>query len=119
MANNSNRFKLVLSIIAVAGTVLVALIEFQPWKNSVLTKSPVYNVFSGMVIDSASNAIYHAEISIAGRNEHYYTEQNGNFRILIKDEIPFIRIFVRKTGFTSYDKTFNLPDTGVVLIMTK
>jgi|SRR5882724_1047669 len=75
--------------------------------------------FSGAVVEEGSNSsVVQAEITIVGRNEHYYSEGNGNFRIQVKTDHD-IRIRVNKAGYTPYERSYALPDENVIIVLQK
>lgn len=119
----SNKTAIVVAIITVIGTIAVALITAYPWNKQEHLKSSKISVtynLSGTVIDEQLNQnIPQAEVDVVGRNEQYYTEENGNFKIVIKDSIKSIRIRVLKRGFKPYDKSFDLPDNNVIIQLIK
>jgi|GEM_PF-4407197 len=117
MAEQSSRTSIIIAIIGALGLIIVALIQFKPWEHNDKKSAPL--VFSGVVMDESSAGIPNADISIAGRNETSSTDRNGNFHFEIKNGPETIRVFVRKAGFLTYDKNFNLPDSNAVIIINK
>lgn len=58
-------------------------------------------------------------MSIVGRNEQYYSEDNGNFKILFKDSVDHVRLRITKKGYHSYDHTFNVPESNIIIQLAK
>lgn len=52
---------------------------------------------------------------MVGRNEQYFTEENGNFSISLDDSVKSVRIRVFKKYFKPFDKTYDLPNEGVIV----
>lgn len=78
------------------------------------------HLLSGTVIDELTNkSVQQAEISIVGRNEQYFTEENGNFAIQLNDSIKSVRIRVLKKYFKPFDKTYDLPSEGIIIQLLK
>jgi len=77
-------------------------------------------VLAGTVTDEQTEqSISQAEITLVGRNEQYFTEENGNFKIELKDTIKSIRIRVSKKYFQPFDKTYDLPNENIIIPLTK
>lgn len=123
MASQSNKLKIFLTLITVLGSITVALIQYHPWKSDnkkvEIKVTPKY-VISGAVFDEATNqSISHAEINIVGRNEQYYTEQNGNFTITFHDSIPVVRLRVLKKTYLPFDKSYDVPQGSILIPLTR
>jgi len=84
-----------------------------------MVKTP--KVIAGAVIEEFSNSgVSHAEIILVGRNEHYYTEGNGNFRIqLLGDSVDHIRILVSKANYDVYDRSYEVPSENIIIVLQK
>jgi len=78
-------------------------------------------VITGRVTEgNTSNPISQAEVTIVGRNESDYSDDNGNFRILIDDDkITIIKVIIRKNGYKPVNLSFNLPDENVQIRMMR
>ncbi|AYL94155.1 carboxypeptidase-like regulatory domain-containing protein [Mucilaginibacter celer] len=120
MSTTNNKTKIWISIIGLLGVIIPAIIKFYPWKDS--KSLPAANstlIVSGSIVDEATNkSIEQAEISVVGRNEIYYSEHNGNFRLNIKDSISSVRIRVVKKHYHTYDKSFDIPNSNVIIPLT-
>ena len=104
--------------IAIIGALAVIIAAILPIVCAKPSQPLVLRVFSGTVVDGATNdPIDHAEIMISGRNERYYTEGNGNFRFQIGDSTA--RIIIRKNGYHDYDQTYDLPSERNIIPLTK
>ena len=75
-------------------------------------------LFSGAVVNATTNnSIGGAEISIVGRNQHYYSEGNGNFHLNL--DTNEIRVRVTASGYQPFDESFSLPQEGSIIPLTK
>lgn len=110
---NKSKTAIVVAIITTLGAIVVALIQLHPWSNK--TKTVRLVSIAGTVIDEDNKNIGQAQITIVGRNEQYYTEQNGNFYITFPDSLYRVRLRVVKANYAIYDKSFSLPDEGVII----
>jgi hypothetical protein len=74
---------------------------------------------AGIVVDTKTNrGIGQAAVSIVGRAESGVTEDDGNFRINLRDPAPqegAIRIHVLKSGYAPYDGTTAIPTETLVI----
>jgi hypothetical protein len=122
MATKSNRITIITASIGAFAVIIAAIIQIRPWKKDsshVMNNKVVFHL-RGTVIDDKSNQnIPQAEIDVVGRNEQYYTEENGNFEIAIKDSVKSIRIRVIKKEYLPYDKSYDLPSEGVIIQLSK
>lgn len=119
MEKSNNKIHIWVAIITTFGIIVVALIQAHPWKSAPSTtvqhKESKYFI-GGTVIDESTNVnISQAEISIVGRNEHYYTEENGNFRITLLDSIQVVRVRVIKKNYLPFDKSYNIPTESIII----
>ncbi|HTD98464.1 MAG TPA: carboxypeptidase-like regulatory domain-containing protein [Mucilaginibacter sp.] len=123
MATNSNRTSVIVAIIGAVALIITAIIQIHPWRKDAggtVSKSIKTYILRGTVINEKSNqSISQAEINVVGRNEQYYSENNGNFEIIIKDSVKSIRVRVEKNGFLPYDKSYDLPNENVIIQLTK
>jgi hypothetical protein len=122
MDKNNNKTKIIIAVISAISLIVVALIQFRPWNNSSKKQknnNVIYSIAGTVVDESTNNSIGQAEISIVGRNEEYFTEQNGNFRILFKDSVDHVRLRVTKDHFLPFDKSFDLPNENIIIQLTK
>jgi hypothetical protein len=123
MGGTNNRIQIVVAVIGVAGLLAAAIIQWHPWTESsgVSLKKPAHKVLAGTVIEEGSNkSIELAEITIVGRNEQYYTEGNGNFRIQIAgDSIESVRIRVSKLNYHTFDMSYDIPNETVIIPLVK
>ncbi len=109
------------AVIGALGVILAAIIGalLQPswWKPGQEPKSDL--VIAGTVVDQETNrAVGQASISIVGRTESYFTEDNGNFRIEVRGKLPEngrARIHVTKAGYAPYDETISPPAENLVI----
>ena len=119
-SKKSSMVKLILGIIAAAVAVVVPLIQFQPWKASA-DQDAVY--IAGSVIDNSDNKIHirGATISINGRTENNVTEDNGNFKIRLKNLPPKedIRLHVSKPGYENTDISVTPPVENLSIPLTR
>jgi len=121
MKNTDNRTKIIVSIIGAAGLIGAAYLPFLPWNKKATDtfKSTKEYIISGMVIDESTNkGISQAEISIVGRNENDYTQENGNFKLVLRDSLDQVRIRVTKRNYLPYDKSYNIPNDNIIIQMT-
>jgi hypothetical protein len=109
------------AIITVAGAILVALIQYQPWQHR--GDQPIALHVAGTIVDSDTNqGIGQAQITLSGRTENYWTEDNGNFRIDIMgnaDEARRLRIRVNKKGYRTYDQSVTPPLDTLIIPLQK
>ncbi len=123
MSTNPSKTSIIVAVISALAIIIVALIQVHPWKKETVQvegKSKAIYQLSGTVIDEQSNKnVSQAEIDVVGRNEQYYSEENGNFAITVKDSIKSIRIRVVKNGYIPYDKSYDLPNENVIIQLTK
>ncbi len=123
MAIQSHKTQIIVAIIGALGLVIAAIIQFYPWKKESMHKfkpSTVKFMISGTVIDEKTDEnIAQAEINVVGRNEQYYTEQNGNFSITFLDSLTTIRLRVLKHGYSTFDKSFNIPQQNIIIQLSK
>lgn len=109
-------------VVAAAAPILAAVIGWHPWTEKSKTDStPSGLYFAGTVVDQSTNqAIGQSEIFIVGRSDHYYSEDNGNFRIEFKQrDLSEIRVKVVKRGFKPYDNSFTLPNESAIIPLQK
>jgi len=121
MTNANNRTKIIVAIIAAVGLIAAAYIQFFPWNKKINDNNKLRQeyIISGTVIDESTNlSISQAEVSVIGRNEIDYTQQNGNFKLLIKDSVDHVRIRVTKRNYLSYDKAYDIPSGNIIIQMT-
>jgi len=119
ISKNTSNNKTIIWAAIITGifSLLVALIQWHPWdgKKNDYSENKEY-IFSGTIVNENNNeGIALAEISIVGRNEQYYTEQNGNFSIKFEDSVDHIRVRVSKSQYLIYDKTFDIPSKDVMI----
>lgn len=130
MATKNGKLQLFTACLTGVVAIAVALIEFQPWKKPIMPfeertlPSSTFKkaLLSGAIVDEdTNNSISQAEISIVGKNDHYYSERNGNFKINISviDSIPTVRIRVSKSGYHTSDISYDLPTEGVIIQLSK
>lgn len=125
----SGRSAIWLGIISGVVAIVIALIQFNPWKHS--TEKPSVKeelpenlyVIAGTVVDAGTNkSVELAEVSIVGRTEVYLTEGNGNFRIQLKginSSAGQFRIRVTKPGYAIYDRTLTPPVEDMMIALEK
>jgi hypothetical protein len=109
------------AIISALGLVLAAVIGavLQPswWRPEPRPRNNL--VIAGTVVDQATNrSIGQATISITGRTETYFTEDNGNFHIELQGKFPEngrARIHVTKEGYRPYDETVSPPTEDLIV----
>ncbi len=123
MTYKSKNPAVIVAIITALGIICVAIIQYHPWteKTNKIDKNflPIH-ILSGTIIDEKTNLnISQAEINVVGRNEQYFSEENGNFKIQIKDSIKSIRLRVLKKGFRPFDKSYDLSNEGVIIQLSK
>ena len=120
---NSN-IQAVVAFIGAVAAIIIAFVQFQPWKQSgtsgetALTNLPI----AGRVVDQLTSApIRGAEITIAGRTEVYVTEDNGNFRILVKElsKGDAVRMSVSKAGYITSDRSVAPPSENSVILLKR
>lgn len=110
------------AIIGAVGLILAAIIGavLQPswWKSEHASNALSTWVIAGAVVDQATNqGIGQATISIVGRAETFVTEDNGNFRIELRANLPTngtVRIHVAKPGYLQYDGTTAPTETLII-----
>jgi hypothetical protein len=113
------------AIIATAGVVIAAVVQFYPWHRPAPDSLPhkASLVLSGAVVDGTTNqGIPLASISIAGHPQSYSTENTGNFRIVFPPDFPAdgsVRVRVEKTGYAANDMSYGLPSEGNVIILQR
>lgn len=119
-----NTTQLIVSAIGAAAAITVAVVQFQPWKqNSSTNKSKATQaIIAGRVIDQVTNMpIRGAEVTIAGRPDVYLTEENGNFRIIFKNQLEkeTVRMAVIKSGYIPSDRSISLPLEDAIISLKK
>jgi hypothetical protein len=121
MVKNNNKVLIWCAIIGAVGVIGGAIISSKPWsKSNTKTKEKIKYTLSGTIIDkSSSESINNAEINIVGRNEYYYSEENGNFHITLKDSSNEVRVRVSKEGYDMYDKSFDVPQGSIIILLHK
>jgi hypothetical protein len=108
------------AVISAAAIVLAAIITsiLQPgwWQSKPHLPSLV---IAGTVVDQETNqAIGQANLSIVGRTENYFTEDNGNFRIQLHGselEDERVRLHVLKQGYAPYDGAVMPPTENLII----
>ena len=107
---------IIVAIISGVAVVIAALIGIFPSIRSQNGKS----VIAGMVVEQSTNkGVGQATIVVAGRTEHYITEDTGNFRIELRSDAPRrLRLHVSKAGFQPLDITVE-PEESLVLPLRK
>jgi hypothetical protein len=112
---------IIIAVITTVGTIIVAAIQFgvfkrEPTPNAIIASKAL----TGTIVDERTGqSISNAAISVVGSNLNYVSEINGNFKIEIKDTaVNELRVFVSKTGYVSFSKSYDLPSTGVVIALT-
>jgi hypothetical protein len=98
--------------------VIVAFIQFYPFRSSSNQKETEL-VFSGTVVERNTNEpVGQAKISVVGVNQHYLSEDNGNFRLQIKNQ-KIVRIRVSKPGYKVADISYELPSEGNIIVLVR
>lgn len=119
----AQKTQLTVAIIGAIALVIAALIgkcSFPSIKDSKAEVARPQTIVAGIVVDEATNGnINLAEITLVGRNEQCSTDQSGNFKIILKDSLPEVRIRVHKADYLPYDKTFNLPNDNIFIQLKK
>jgi hypothetical protein len=104
--------------ISAISAIIVALIPFYPFRNSSNQKE-TERVFSGIVVERNTNEpVGQAEVSVVGVNQHYLSEDNGNFRLQIKNQ-KIVRIRVSKPGYKVADISYELPSEGNIIVLVR
>jgi len=107
------------AVIGAVGTIIASLISIY----LLSPKMPLDNkpkVIAGMISEKGSNKpIGQAQITIVGRNEFDISQDNGNFRIEIHDEVRSVRLKILKEHYKPVDQSFDLPNENVPIQMTR
>ena len=74
---------------------------------------------AGIIIDENNHAaVDHAEITVVGQAGLYYSEQNGNFRIVFNNKkLTQVKIRVIRKGFRPFEMTYDLPNENVKILL--
>ena len=111
-----------------AGAVIIAAIIgaiLQPgwWRAESSHETKASLTIGGTVVEASTNrAIGQARISIVGRAETSLTEDNGNFRIELRSDIPkdeIVRLHVVKDGYHPSDETTTQTNTLIIQLRKK
>jgi hypothetical protein len=121
---NKQKLKLWGALIPALAGITIATLRFGLFDKLIGKKNePLYNYsISGTVVEEGTNnSVAQAKISIVGKNEYYYTENDGNFHITLSDHsLREVRIRVTKDPmYIPYDKTFDLPSEGYIIVLVK
>jgi hypothetical protein len=104
--------------ITAISAIIVAVIQFYPFRSSSNQKETEM-VFSGTVVEQNTNRpIGQAEISVVGVDQHYFSEDNGNFRLQIRSQ-EIVRIRVCKPGYKVADISYELPSEGNIIVLVQ
>jgi len=113
-----NKTKIIVAVIGAIAIIAASTMPFLPWNKKTpqgVTSIKQYNL-SGTVVDQSSNeSVARAQISIVGRNEAYYSEQNGNFNLDFMDSLAKVRIRVVKEGYQTFDHSYNISNTPIII----
>jgi len=93
-----------------------AILQPSWWRSS--NDLPVDRVIAGTVVDETTNgAVGQATLSLSGRTETYVTEDDGNFRIELRNfpEHGRTRIHVAKNGYRPYDVVISPPVESLII----
>jgi hypothetical protein len=121
-----NKSGILIAVIGAITAVIVALIQFWPHRSQPDTTSnekpgtikaiESKHILRGTIVDEVSNdAIGMAELTLVGRNETYFSEVNGNFKIDVVDDVKEVRVRVTKKKYKINDKSYDLPGENLVI----
>lgn len=116
--------QLIVTVIGSIAAIFIAAIQFQPWKqdNSPEKSDRLPQQIAGRVVDQTnSNPIKGAEITITGRAESAISEDNGNFRISIKNlaQGEIVRISTIKSGYITADRSISTPAENLIILLKR
>jgi len=111
------------ALIAAVAAIVAALIPIVCNKPAIIPSEPhplatCHYSFSGMVVDNGSHrSIPGAEITIVGKDRHYFSEGDGNFHLSL--DTNDIRVRVTKDGYEPFDESYSLPQDASIIPLTK
>ena len=114
----TRKYPLLKILIPAIVLIIVAMIQFYPWKRKELPlklNNKTYYLTGTVVDEFNNNSIGGADLTIVGRNEHYFTEQNGNFSIPLIDSVASIRIRVYKKNYKIFDQSVDIPVNNYII----
>lgn len=109
-------------IFVLIAAIVGSMIAWHPWSTSSnVSSTKTARIIAGTVVEEGSNkSVPQAEITLVGRNEHYYSEGNGNFRInLTQNNIDHVRIRVVKPGYETFDMSYEIPNENIIAALQK
>lgn len=125
--SNAVRAAWITAAAVLVAAVIGAILQPSWWRHDVataptLTSSPSFTI-AGTVVDQTSNqGVGQALVSIEGRAETDVTEDNGNFRIDLRGDLPSddrVRIHITKDGYLPLDQSTRSSERLTVLLKRK
>lgn len=125
MSRGWNRFQkwtIAISILAIISAVLITVFvpEVRAWLH--LGNQTRFAVSGTVMDDETKQGLSGAEITVVGRSESCRSEDNGNFRLQIKENTDGsepIRLLVNKEGYEVLDRSVSVPSPELILPLKK